>query len=70
MGAILMQILTSGMAEDNGLRLHLLDSVAHMRLLTMGLILILVLRFAPIGGAVSKKEASNGPSQYRDHRTR
>ena len=38
MGAILMQILTSGMAEDNVLRLHLLDSVAHMRLLTMGLI--------------------------------
>ena len=49
MGAILMQILTAGMAEDNGLRLHLLDSVAHMRLLTMGLILILVLRFAPKG---------------------
>ena len=49
MGAILMQILTSGMAENNGLRLHLLDSVAHMRLLTMGLILILVLRFAPKG---------------------
>jgi branched-chain amino acid transport system permease protein len=49
MGAILMQILTSGMAEDNGLRLHLLESVAHMRLLTMGLILILVLRFAPKG---------------------
>ncbi|MDA9347621.1 branched-chain amino acid ABC transporter permease, partial [bacterium] len=49
MGAILMQILTSGMAEGNVLRLHLLDSVAHMRLLTMGLILILVLRFAPKG---------------------
>ena len=49
MGAILIQILTSGMAEDNVLRLHLLDSVAHMRLLTMGLILILVLRFAPKG---------------------
>ncbi|WP_347826564.1 branched-chain amino acid ABC transporter permease [uncultured Planktomarina sp.] len=49
MGAILIQILTSGMAEDNGLRLHLLESVAHMRLLTMGLILILVLRFAPKG---------------------
>ena len=49
MGAILMQILTAGMAEDNGLRLHLLESVAHMRLLTMGLILVLVLRFAPKG---------------------
>ena len=49
MGAILMQIMTTGMAEDNVLRLHLLESVAHMRLLTMGLILILVLRFAPKG---------------------
>jgi branched-chain amino acid transport system permease protein len=49
MGAILMQGITAGMAEDNGFRIHLLDSVAHMRLLTMGLILILVLRFAPKG---------------------
>ena len=48
-GAFLMQAITSGMAEDNGLRIHLLESVAHMRLLTMGLILILVLRFAPKG---------------------
>jgi branched-chain amino acid transport system permease protein len=44
-----MQAVTAGMAEDNALRLHLIDSVAHMRLLTMGLILILVLRFAPKG---------------------
>jgi branched-chain amino acid transport system permease protein len=48
-GAFLMQAITSGMAEDNGLRVHLLESVAHMRLLTMGMILILVLRFAPKG---------------------
>ena len=48
-GTMLMQAITAGMAEDNALRLHLLDSVAHMRLLTMGLILILVLRFAPRG---------------------
>ena len=48
-GAMLMQAITSGMAEDNGLRMHLLNSVAHMRLLTMGVILILVLRFAPKG---------------------
>ena len=48
-GAMLMQGITAGMAEDNALRLHLIDSVAHMRLLTMGLILILVLRFAPRG---------------------
>ena len=49
MGAILMKGITAGMADENVLRLHLLESVAHMRLLTMGLILILVLRFAPRG---------------------
>lgn len=48
-GAILMKGITAGMAAENVLRLHLLESVAHMRLLTMGLILILVLRFAPRG---------------------
>ena len=44
-----MQLVTSGMAEDSALRTHLLDSAAHMRLLTMGLILLLVLRFSPRG---------------------
>ena len=48
-GLWLMDLLTSGMAEDSALRLHLLDSAAHMRLMTMGLILLLVLRFAPRG---------------------
>jgi branched-chain amino acid transport system permease protein len=49
LGQWLMNIVTSGMAEDSALRLHLLDSVAHMRLFTMGLILLLVLRFSPRG---------------------
>ncbi|MGR3501318.1 branched-chain amino acid ABC transporter permease [Pseudaestuariivita sp.] len=49
MGAQLMGLITAGMAEDNALRLHLLDSVAHMRLLTMGIILLVVLRFSPRG---------------------
>ena len=44
-----MNIITSGMAEDSALKEHLIDSVAHMRLLTMGLILLLVLRFSPRG---------------------
>ncbi len=48
-GLWLMQLVTSGMAEDNWLRQHLLDSAAHMRLFTMGLILLLVLRFSPRG---------------------
>lgn len=48
-GLWLMSTLTMGMAEDNALRLHLIESVAHMRLLTMGIILLVVLRFSPRG---------------------
>ena len=44
-----MDVVTAGMAPDNPVRLHLLDSAAHMRLMTMGLILLLVLRFTPRG---------------------
>lgn len=48
-GTNLMVLLTSGMAEGSALKAHLMDSVAHMRLLTMGIILLLVLRFSPRG---------------------
>ncbi|MFT4717278.1 MAG: branched-chain amino acid transport system permease protein [Paracoccaceae bacterium] len=48
-GPWLMGVITSGLDESNWLRLHLIDSAAHMRLLTMGVILLLVLRFAPRG---------------------
>ena len=41
--------ITSGMDEANPLRLHLLDSAAYMRLMAMGVIMLLVLRFAPKG---------------------
>ena len=47
-GLWLMELITSGMA-DGALKTHLLDSAAHMRLLTMGLVLLLVLRFSPRG---------------------
>ncbi len=47
-GGALMQLITSGMA-DGWFKSHLLNSAAHMRLLTMGLILLVVLRFAPRG---------------------
>jgi branched-chain amino acid transport system permease protein len=47
-GLWMMSTLTSGMA-DGGLKTHLMDSAAHMRLFTMGLILLLVLRFSPRG---------------------
>ncbi len=49
LGLWVMDVLTAGMSEDNPLRLHLLDSAAHMRLMMMGLILLLVLRFTPRG---------------------
>ncbi|MBT7663363.1 MAG: branched-chain amino acid ABC transporter permease [Rhodospirillaceae bacterium] len=48
-GLWFMDMLTSGMDEGSGLRKHLLDSAAHMRLMTMGLILLLLLRFSPRG---------------------
>ncbi|SDG26877.1 branched-chain amino acid ABC transporter permease [Alloyangia pacifica] len=49
MGQFVMNLITSGMAEGSAIKAHLQDSVQHMRLLTMGVILLLVLRFAPRG---------------------
>ena len=48
-GLWLMQVITSGMADGYWLKDHLLSSAAHMRLFTMGLVLLLVLRFSPRG---------------------
>ncbi|MDE0977002.1 MAG: branched-chain amino acid ABC transporter permease [Arenicellales bacterium] len=48
-GLALMNFVTSGMALDSPLRLHLLENAAHTRLMTMGLVLLLVLRFSPRG---------------------
>jgi branched-chain amino acid transport system permease protein len=49
MSQYLVTLLTAGMAEDNAVRLHMMESVAYTRLLTMGLVLLLVLRFSPRG---------------------
>jgi len=49
LGLWLMQTLTAGLPEASALRAHLLESAAHMRLLTMGVVLLAVLRFAPRG---------------------
>jgi branched-chain amino acid transport system permease protein len=49
MGLALMNLITSGMTDGSFLKQHLLGSAAHMRLLTMGTILLLVLRFSPRG---------------------
>ena len=48
-GLWLMESATSVLSPDSALRAHLLDAAAHMRLVTMGLILLLVLRFMPSG---------------------
>ena len=48
-GLFLMDILTSGFSDDNAFRHHMLSSAAYMRYLTLGLILVLVLRFNPKG---------------------
>jgi branched-chain amino acid transport system permease protein len=45
----LMDLITSGMADGSALKTHLQESAAHMRLLTMGLVLLIVLRFSPRG---------------------
>ncbi len=49
MGQLVMNAITAGMAEESWLRAHLIDAAAHMRLMIMGLVMILVLRFSPRG---------------------
>ncbi|QHQ35889.1 branched-chain amino acid ABC transporter permease [Algicella marina] len=48
-GPMLMRALTSGMDPTSPVASHLLDAAPHMRLFLMGLMLLLVLRFAPRG---------------------
>lgn len=48
-GLSIIEFVTSGLAENNALREHLIENAAHMRSFTMGLILLLVLRFSPRG---------------------
>ena len=48
-GYWLVDLITAPMDPQSPVRLHLLDSVAQMRLLTMGLFLLLMLRFYPRG---------------------
>ena len=48
-GLQVMELVTSPLAPDNTLKEHLLSSAAHMRPVVMGLVLLLVLRFAPRG---------------------
>ncbi len=49
LGSWVMTLVTAGLADGSALKAHLLNSTAHMRLLTMGVIMLLVLRFSPRG---------------------
>ncbi len=49
MGTILIDNATFWLGEDSPIRQHLLDNAAQMRLVVMGVVLLLVLRFAPRG---------------------
>lgn len=48
-GPEMMSWITAGLPEGSDLRETLTDRAAHMRLLTMGIVLLLVLRFSPRG---------------------
>lgn len=47
-GPLIMGYVTAGL-EQGPLKAHLIDSAAHLRLITLGVVLLLVLRFAPRG---------------------
>ena len=49
LGLWLMDVITAPLSDASALREHLLASAAHMRLITMGLLMLLMLRFAPQG---------------------
>ena len=49
LGLWLMDVITLPLESGNPLKTHLLESAAHMRLMTMGLLMLLMLRFAPEG---------------------
>jgi len=53
-GNWLMAVLTSGLDESSDLRKHLLDSAQHMRLVIMGTVMLLVMRFTP-GGVLPER---------------
>ncbi len=49
LGQWLINTSTLWLGAENELRLHLLSNASHMRLLLMGIVLLLVLRFSPKG---------------------
>ncbi len=49
LGHWLFGILSAPLPDGSALKAHLTDAAAHMRLLTMGVVLLVVLRFSPRG---------------------
>ena len=58
MGNWLMSIVTSGLDPASELRNHLLGSAQYMRLMVMGGVLLIVLRFSP-GGILPERSGHN-----------
>ncbi|WP_299863815.1 branched-chain amino acid ABC transporter permease [uncultured Roseobacter sp.] len=48
-GLQVMEWITAGLPDGSAVKAHLIASAAHMRLLTIGVLLLLVLRFSPRG---------------------
>jgi branched-chain amino acid transport system permease protein len=49
MGLTAINFVTSALDDGSPIKAHLIESAAHMRLLTMGVVMLLVLRFRPRG---------------------
>ncbi|WP_458790546.1 branched-chain amino acid ABC transporter permease [Yoonia sp. MH D7] len=49
LGQWIAEVTTSGFATDHWFRIRMEDAAAHFRLFTMGIVLLLVLRFSPRG---------------------
>ncbi len=54
-GVWLMSVLTQGFDPDSAFRIHMLNSAQYMRLMVMGAVLLLVLRFSP-GGILPERK--------------
>lgn len=49
LGLWFISTITAGLADGSALKTQLVENAAHMRLMTMGIILLVMLRFAPQG---------------------
>ena len=49
LGLWFVSTITAGLADGSALKTQLLENAAHMRLMTMGIVLLVMLRFAPQG---------------------